>query len=334
MTRPRGTKLAGPATSRALRAVVAAGAALFLLLTLLPRVGAQTEPADVEWSEPARLASRSLLLDVAQGDGRIFVVGDRGTILISEDKGATWTQARVPTRSMLNAVAVVDKNTAWAVGHDSVIVHTRDGGKTWERQYFAPEEACPLFDVRFEDADHGQAIGAYSIFLETRDGGKTWERRDVDDQERHWYDFAEAPDGTLYVAAEMGTVFRSDDRGKTWEALATPYGGTYFGAVALKDGTVLIFGLRGRVYRSVDRGQTWSQIPTDTTSGIQVGLQLLDGRLILAGLSGTILLSDDGGMSFRSANRPDRLGISSLIELRSKGLLLVGEEGIHRADSP
>jgi photosystem II stability/assembly factor-like uncharacterized protein len=60
----------------------------------------------------------------------------------------------------------------------------------------------------------------------------------------------------------------------------------------------------------------------------------LDGRLILAGLSGTILLSDDGGMSFRSANRPDRLGISSLIELRSKGLLLVGEEGIHRADSP
>lgn len=334
MKRSRGTKLAGPAASRAFRAALAAGAALFLFSNLIPLVGAQTEPEAVEWSEPARLASRSLLLDVAQADGRIFAVGDRGTILVSEDKGASWTQARVPARSMLNAVAVVDKNTAWAVGHDSVIVHTRDGGKTWERQYFAPEEACPLFDVRFEDANHGQAIGAYAIFLQTNDGGKTWERRDVDEEERHWFTFAEAPDGTLYVSAEMGTVFRSDDRGKTWEALATPYGGTYFGAVALKDGAVLIFGLRGRVYRSEDRGETWSQIPTETTSGLQVGLQLSNGKLILAGLSGTILLSDDGGRTFRSANRPDRLGISSLIELGSNGLLLVGEEGVHRAELP
>ena len=200
------------------------------------------------------------MLGIAEADGRIFAVGDRGHILVSEDKGTSWTQARVPTRSMLNAVVAVDGDKAWAVGHDTVIVHTSDGGKTWERQNFAPDDASPLFAVWFEDANHGLAIGAYAYILKTHDGGRTWERLEVDEEERHWNGIAQAPDGTLYVAAEFGTVFRSEDRGRTWEVLTTPYGGTYFGAVALRDGAVLIFGLRGRVYRSADRGQTWQQI--------------------------------------------------------------------------
>jgi photosystem II stability/assembly factor-like uncharacterized protein len=334
MKRPGTAMLAleGPALRRAFLAALSAGAAFLLFSFLIPAAGGQTEPGKVEWSELARLAPKSLLLDVAEADGRIFAVGERGHILVSEDKGATWTQARVPTRSMFNAVAAVNGQQAWAVGHDSVIVHTADGGKTWELQHFAPEEASPLFDVWFENASHGLAIGAYAYFLETRDGGKTWEQRDVDEEERHWNGIAAAPDGALYVAAEVGAVFRSEDKGETWEVLSTPYKGSFFGAMVLKDGTVLVFGLRGRVYRSVDRGQTWQQIQTGTTSGLLAGLQLSDGTVVIVGLSGTILLSEDGGNTFRSANRPDRLGISSLIELGSKGVILVGEGGIHRVD--
>ena len=248
----------------------------------------------------------------AEADGTIFVVGDRGHILVSEDDGVTWVQSRVPTRSMLNAVTAIDGKQAWAVGHDSVILHTSDGGKTWERQYWAPDDACPLLDVWFENANHGFAVGAYAYVLETNDGGKTWEQRDVDEEERHWYKIVEASDGTLFVAAEFGTVFRSKDKGATWEALSTPYGGTYFGAATLKDGTLMIFGMSGKIFRSVDAGESWETITVDRTSGLQAGLQLADGTLIIAGLGGTILVSKDDGKSFRMANRPDRLGIASL----------------------
>ncbi|MGW8321287.1 MAG: WD40/YVTN/BNR-like repeat-containing protein [Thermodesulfobacteriota bacterium] len=320
------------------RAVPAAAlmiAAILVVSTLpLPVSRAETTPDDIEWSEMARLAPESLLLDAAEADGRIFVVGDRGHILVSEDSGATWVQARVPTRSMLNAVTALDGKRAWAVGHDSVIVHTSDGGKTWERQYWAPEDASPLFDVWFENANHGLAVGAYAYFLETNDGGKTWERRDVDEEERHWYKLVEAPDGTLFVAAEFGTVFRSKDKGATWEALDTPYGGTYFGAATLKDGTLMIFGMSGKIFRSVDEGQSWEPITVDRTTGLQAGLQLTDGTVIIVGLGGTILVSKDDGKSFRMANRPDRLGIASVIEVGPNGLLLVGEGGIHWMDVP
>jgi photosystem II stability/assembly factor-like uncharacterized protein len=309
--------------------------AAFLTLFILPPVSlAETTPDDIEWSETARLAPESLLLDAAEADGRIFLVGDRGHILVSEDGGATWVQARVPARSMLNAVTAIDGKQAWAVGHDAVILYTGDGGKTWERQHWAPDDASPLFDVWFENANHGLAVGAYAYVLETNDGGKTWEQRDVDEEERHWYKIVEASDGTLFVPAEFGAVFRSKDKGTTWEALDTPYGGTYFGAAALKDGALLIFGMSGKIFRSVDGGQSWEPITVDRTAGLQAGLQLADGTLILTGLGGTILVSKDDGKSFQMTNRPDRLGIASLIEIGASGLLLVGEGGIHRMDVP
>jgi photosystem II stability/assembly factor-like uncharacterized protein len=332
MKRPAGIAFVVHDSSRVLLAAVFLAAAILVFANPLSVCRAEEPADDIEWSEPARLAPKSLLQDAAQAEGRIFAVGERGHILVSEDGGEAWVQARVPTRSMLNAVAAVDAKRAWAVGHDSVIVHTSDGGTTWERQHWAPEDASPLFDVWFEDANHGIAVGAYAYFLETRDAGKTWELRTVDEEERHWFSIAEGPDGTLFVAAEMGIVFRSEDKGETWAPLDTPYKGSFFGAALLKDGTLLVFGLRGRVYRSTDRGRTWEQINVDTTAGLQTGLQLKDGTLVIAGLSGTMLLSKDGGKTFRAANRPDRLGISSMIELGSDGLLLIGDGGIHRAN--
>ncbi len=332
MKPPRGISFVRPVSHRAAPAAALMIAAVLTLSILLPVSKAETTPDDMEWAEMARLAPESLLLGAAEADGRIFAVGDRGHILVSEDGGATWVQARVPARSMLNAVTAIDGKQAWAVGHDSVILHTSDGGKTWERQYWAPDDACPLFDVWFEDANHGFAVGAYAYVLETKDGGKTWEQRDLDEEERHWYKLVEASDGTLFVGAEFGTVFRSKDKGTTWEALSTPYGGTYFGAATLKDGTLMIFGMSGKIFRSVDAGESWEPIVVDRTSGLQTGLQLADGTLIIAGLGGTILVSKDDGKSFRMANRPDRLGIASLVEVGSNGLLLVGEGGIHRVD--
>ena len=76
--------------------------------------------------------------DAAEADGRIFVVGDRGHILVSEDNGATWVQSSVPARSMLNAVTALDGKQAWAVGHFGTIIHSSDAGKSWSPQQYDP----------------------------------------------------------------------------------------------------------------------------------------------------------------------------------------------------
>lgn len=294
-----------------------------------PAAGEPGEQAEKpEGSEQFPLAPRSLLLDAVSDGQGLVAVGERGHVLLSDDSGSTWEQVPVPTRSLLTALTSAEAGNLWAVGHDAAIIHSHDGGKTWSLQFFAPEGQTPLFDVWFENKNHGIAVGAYGLFLETQNGGKTWEKRSVDDEERHWYAITQGPDGTLYVAAEFGVVFRSRDKGKTWEVLQTPYEGTFFGDLALRDGTLLIFGLRGNVYRSTDNGKTWQHIQTGTYASLMNGLQLKNGTVVIAGLSGTLLLSRDDGKSFRLINRPDRLGISAMLETGPGKLLLFGEEGV------
>lgn len=312
---------------RILFAIVSVGA---VLLFSLPLSAAEDEDrfGPIDWSEMAPLAPKALFADATISGTRIVAVGERGHVLVSEDRGATWVQARVPTRKLLNAVTTIDGQRIWAVGHDAVIIHSQDAGKTWVRQYCAPEEEKPLLDVWFEDEKHGIAIGAYAIFLETRDGGATWEERSVDEEERHWNGIAQSRDGTLYVAAEYGAVFRSSDKGETWELLQTSYAGSFLGVLCLPDGTILAFGLRGNVYRSTDRGESWQDIPTDTTVTLMGGSQGSDGTVAIVGLSGTVLLSRDSGASFRFFNRPDRKALSAVIESKPGDLIFFGEHGV------
>lgn len=65
--------------------------------------------------------------------GLTWIVGDGGTILHSSDGGQTWRQQYSGTRTRLNGLGFLDKQTGWAVGHDGLILGTSDGGENWVR---------------------------------------------------------------------------------------------------------------------------------------------------------------------------------------------------------
>ena len=124
---------------------------------------------------PAAKIASTLLLDVTSAGSRLVAVGQRGHIIYSDDQGKSWTQAKVPTRSLLTAVYFVDAQHGWAVGHDTQILASTDGGATWTLQYEELERESPLINVWFENLERGIAVGAYGTLLETTDGGKNWE---------------------------------------------------------------------------------------------------------------------------------------------------------------
>ena len=282
---------------------------------------------DPEYSVEARLAARSLLLDAAAADGSLVAVGERGHILVSDDGGAQWKQMKVPTRATLTAVHFQDAKHGWAVGHDSVILRTVDGGHTWERVHWDPDAENPFMEVWFADPDHGFAIGAYGSFFETSDGGASWTSRWISEDDFHLHHLARASDGRLYIAAEAGLIYRSDDDGATWVELTSPYGGSFFGSLPLDGDSLLVFGLRGHLFRSDDAGETWTEIETGTFALLTDGIRLTDGTVVISGLGGVLLVSTDGGMSFEPKQQASRRGISSLVETKDGQLLMVGEFG-------
>ena len=319
---------------------------LWLVLTVC---AALVAPAAAQMaSVESRLAATSLLLDGSATESRLIVVGERGHILFSDDDGETWTQAQVPVQVMLTAVRMQDAQSGWAVGHDAVILRTRDGGETWQLAHYAPQAQLPLLDIWFRDADNGFAVGAFGTFIATADGADTWTCRngcwEDDDGESgppllhaadsdfeddfHLNAIAPAGPDRLFLAGEAGVLYRSDDGGETWRPLPSPYSGSWFGALALDADTVLIAGLRGRLFRSEDAGESWTQIETGTTATLTDLVQVNPDLMLITGLAGALLTSRDNGLSVSYRPLPARQGISTALATADGSVVLVGESGV------
>ena len=304
-------------------------AVVALLFIALARPAAQPIDGD---ATPARLAKRSLLLDVHGWGERALAVGERGHILLSTDSGKNWRQTIAPTRRTLTGVFLIDDQVAWAIGHQSVILKSGDGGETWAKANAEIDPETAYLDILFLDAMTGFIVGSYGKFLSTSDGGERWVETKQDD-DPHLSHIIPAPDGGLWLTGEFGTVRRSGDRARRWEPLATPYEGTFFGTLPLAKGGAVVFGLRGNIFRSED-GKAWKQVESPTQSLLHGGLALADGRLVLTAAAGQLLVSADEGRSFRLAAWPGAASATatSLWQAADGGVLLTSDKGVHRLE--
>ena len=301
---------------------------LALLLLAGPAWSQAPAPQAPESGELRKITMERLLLaDATRVGNRVVAVGDRGYVVYSDDNGATWKRAKAPAGPLLTAVDFFDAKHGWAVGHDSVILASADGGETWTQQFSAPSEQRPLLDVLFLSAANGFAIGAYGAFYETTDGGKSWNGRKVIADDKHLNAILKLSDGKLMILGEAGTVLVSADAGKTWTTLASPYKGSFFGGVTTDDGGIVAFGLRGRIYRSADAGKTWKQIDNGSVATLMGGSRLPAGALVIAGAAGTVLVSRDQGNSFVPLPTGSNRAFSKALLGAPNSLLLVGEVG-------
>jgi len=114
--------------------------------------------------------------------GSISTGDFRGVILHTTDGGTTWdVQHERPANEVLGKIFFVDSQKGWAVGRvtnpagntlGELIVHTNDGGTTWNVQSVGSTEE--LLGVYFFDIDTGWVVGTGGIIFGTTDGGVTW----------------------------------------------------------------------------------------------------------------------------------------------------------------
>ncbi|HUX25623.1 MAG TPA: YCF48-related protein [Burkholderiales bacterium] len=279
-------------------------------------------------------ASSEMILAATRAGQRLVAVGDHGVVLLSDDDGRSYRQARaVPTSATLTAVSFSDARNGWAVGHLGVILHTSDGGETWVLQRSDTSVDQPLFSVYFTDAEHGVAAGLWSLLLITADGGHVWKPVVLQPPpgskhaDRNLFAIFSNHKGSLFIAAERGAVLRSDDQGASWSYLNTGARGSFWTGCALKDGTLLVAGLRGHVYRSTDDGQTWNAVPSGTMNSIT---DIIDdgGQVAAVGLDGVELRSRDGGLTFGVKQRDDRLALTAVLAASNGALHLFSVAGV------
>ena len=316
---------------------------------------------ETRYSVMSMKAATSLLVDAVEINGKLVIVGSRGHILVSRDNGKSWKQAKVPTQNLITGVHFASSDFGWAVGHEAVILHTKDGGESWNFQYGDPfllpgmddsdaesaeefsdddflamnRQGSPLLDIWFKNEKEGFAVGAYGYFLHTSDGGETWEdwSKRLGNEDGWHLNTIASPDGKLvYVGGEKGVLFRSEDGGETWVSLNSPYQGSLFGMVVgpgMDD--ALVFGLQGHVFRTSDRGENWVEIMTENQNGLMAGALYGDRGVILVGNGGVMMFSKDNGNSFVKQVTADRNSIAGIIKTGDGKLVLVGQGGVKLA---
>nr|WP_319563634.1 YCF48-related protein [uncultured Rhodoferax sp.] len=266
-----------------------------------------------------RSPERTVLLGAALAGERIVVVGERGIILLSDDRGWSWQQSGTPTSVTLTTVRFADATHGWAVGHGGVVLSTEDGGKTWTRrldgrriaqivleaarrsadakaiqdaellQADGPDK--PLLDLLVIDARRLLAVGAYGIALGSEDGGKTWTSwmpRMSNPKGLHIYT-ARLRSSNLLLAGEQGLVMMSNDAGQSFRRVETTYKGSFFTAELPGDQVIVLAGLRGTVLRSMDGGESWSPLVTPMPVSITGSALTTDGRLLATNQAGFVM---------------------------------------------
>ncbi|MFQ6371066.1 WD40/YVTN/BNR-like repeat-containing protein [Shewanella sp. YIC-542] len=262
------------------------------------------------------LAAKSLVLDITPVGNNLMAVGERGHILRLSPDGS-WQQLLSPTRNLLTRIIFIDQQQGWAVGHDATVLHSVDGGDSWQQQYHSQTLARPLLDVHFRDEQNGLAVGAYGLFLRTHDGGQHWQREfhgellgeddrqylqqlQTEDPEAyqqesdsilpHFNRLLALSDGRLLLVGEMGLAAVSDDFGQHWQRLDIGYQGSLFAALEAQ-GQVYVAGLRGNLFVSDVTLQHWQPIPLSQQATIN-GMAQLGEQLWLTGNSGVVIQLD------------------------------------------
>jgi photosystem II stability/assembly factor-like uncharacterized protein len=300
-----------------------------------PRSTGQAKPIDL-LTQPAPATvhgARKLLTDIAQAGNRLVAVGEAGLALFSDDEGKTWRQAPTPTSVMLTSVSFATDKAGWAVGHDGVILATRDGGNTWQRQLDG-RQADPLIltaaKAQLDKLPPGNAEDPSPQRLQAEDAVAAAEAAIAAGPSRPLLAvrFFDADRGV--AAGAFGQLFQTTDGGKQWayigNRLDNPEGLHLNGLTLTRDGQILIAAENGTVFASPDQGRTWTRSATGYNGYLYGVLALPGSGLTAYGFNGHVFRSVDGGTNWKPVNSHSARAIVAA-EAIPGGALLLNEEG-------
>ena len=111
-------------------------------------------------------------------------------------------------------------------------------------------------------------------------------------------------DSDGWVVGELGRIYHTTDRGKTFFRAQTDTRRAFLSVACLPDGTVFIVGQKGLALRSRDRGETWQSIDTGTKRDL-LSVAFATAQVgVAVGDFGVIIRTEDGGTTWSPVPLP------------------------------
>lgn len=167
-------------------------------------------------------------------------------------------QSPYPTDRALFSVYFISEDSGWIAG-SGIILHTTDGGGTWETQIKNDDESYR--DIVFADANNGWAVGKTDIIRHTPDGGKTWILQESGINAPLFTSIFVHDSVNAITVGYDNSIVQTTDGGQNWVQRTSPadsYHDIFEGIYFLTSQKGWIVGHNGTVLCSNDSGVTWS----------------------------------------------------------------------------
>jgi len=214
-----------------------------------------------------------------------FAFDDFNSVLRTTNGGQSWIAGVMGDK--IFSVFFINQSTVYAAGDHGVIYRTDDGGVNWN--YISPSARIAAYDhlsVYFFNANEGFVTGLRGRILKTVNGGATWQEHATTYLDIVAFSFGNSNIG---YAAIWNTVFKTTDKGQTWDSLPPislgPYSAFGQGLFFNPDTGILTASEPAKIYKTTNGGQTWIGInPAGSSYEYVAGISFINNSTGYASL--------------------------------------------------
>jgi hypothetical protein len=186
-----------------------------------------------------------------------------------------------------------------------------------------------MLDLVVSSPTEAFVVGAYGGALATRDGARSWSLASgLLENPKGLHLYAVRRRGqVIVIAGEQGLLLRSEDAGRSFRRLTTPYQGSFFTLELPSANDIVTAGMRGNVWRSADAGNTWQQLPLPWPAAITGSSLRPDGSFVLASQGGQLIAGT--GASLEVLKFPPLPPLTGVLPVPGEALLALSLQGVH-----
>ena len=182
----------------------------------------RTTDGGTSWLPVNISGDRWLSLDFVDANYGWAIGVNSSTARRTTDGGTTWQPMTLPNigfPASFGKVDFINQNDGWIVGWDGYVVHTTNGGLTWQLQNVGNNEVR-LLGLHVVSPSEAHLIGninnnSSAVLYRTTDSGATWQNFPVVDQGGMTGVWARPATNSIWVSGYAGSVFRNADIGPT-----------------------------------------------------------------------------------------------------------------------
>lgn len=226
-----------------------------------------------------------------------YVVGDKGTILKTEDSGVTWTTLTTGSLRNYNMAFFITENTGY-ITSGKFLMKTTDGGQSWSEIETGAES--PFSDIFFLTEEYG-FLTATGTILKTTDGGISWTKALIPGY-KHINSIHFPSESIGYATGVLGMVLKTIDGGHTWETTIIENMLEMRDVFFVTNNTGFIAGEQGFSMKTNDGGITWSQLSTNYNLK---ELYFLNGLVGFAISGSDLVKTTNGGLTWSVVGMTD-----------------------------